>query len=146
MTRINVVNVSLLSDQHLLAEYKELPRIFGYVDKAIKKGLKPKDLNIPKEYVLGPGHVKFFYNKLVYIYARHAQLVWELEYRHFTLQYPQLKQNLDDYSPLWVEDYEPTKQAIQLNSERIMERFQANPKVHKWSARNKNSEYRALFT
>lgn len=29
MTRINVVPVTELTDKHLLAEYRELPRIFG---------------------------------------------------------------------------------------------------------------------
>lgn len=31
MTRINVIPVQLLSDQHLGAEYRELPRVFGAV-------------------------------------------------------------------------------------------------------------------
>ena len=30
MTRINLTLVSELADQHLIAEYRELPRVFGY--------------------------------------------------------------------------------------------------------------------
>jgi deoxyribonuclease V len=35
MTRINLLPPSELADQHLLAEWRELPRIFGLVKKKL---------------------------------------------------------------------------------------------------------------
>lgn len=60
MTRINLVPVSELSDQHLIAEYRELPRIFNLVLNAQYKGKYPLDFKISDTYLLGTGHVTFF--------------------------------------------------------------------------------------
>ena len=38
MTRINLTLVSELADQHLMAEYRELPRVFGAVRKHVQNG------------------------------------------------------------------------------------------------------------
>ena len=38
MTRINLVPPKELTDQHLMREYQELPRIVGLVRKAIHRG------------------------------------------------------------------------------------------------------------
>lgn len=65
MTRINLVVPKELTDQHLKAEIRELPRIFSLVLKS-KKEL----INIPKSYKLGIGHVKFFYNKIKWLHHR----------------------------------------------------------------------------
>ena len=48
MTRINLVPVEELSNQHLMAEYRELPRI----PNAIKSN-RAKIQNIPKNLVWG---------------------------------------------------------------------------------------------
>ncbi|QYC95579.1 endonuclease [Escherichia phage vB_EcoM_TU01] len=37
MTYINLTLVSELADQHLIAEYRELPRVFGIVRKHVAK-------------------------------------------------------------------------------------------------------------
>lgn len=74
MTRINLVTPSLLSRQHLVAEYRELPRAFGLAYRAYWRG----DLSGPTEYVLGPGHVKFFYDKLWWLWKRHYALSHEM--------------------------------------------------------------------
>lgn len=50
MTRINLVPVEELADQHLLAEYRELPRCLN------KPTRSPSDFPV---YVLGKGHVKW---------------------------------------------------------------------------------------
>ncbi|MBP7000765.1 pyrimidine dimer DNA glycosylase/endonuclease V [Amaricoccus sp.] len=41
MTRINVVPPEELSRAHLVAEYRELPRVFGMVRAMIARGLDP---------------------------------------------------------------------------------------------------------
>lgn len=60
MTRINLVPPEELSRQHLVAEYRELPRIFALVRAAQGKGLKPANIKAPAVYVLGRGTKKQF--------------------------------------------------------------------------------------
>ncbi len=71
MTRINTIDPSLLTNEHLIAELRELPRI----PNSIAQGKAKVDLKaIPGNYRLGEGHVKFFYNKLAWLQARHTAL------------------------------------------------------------------------
>ena len=58
MTRINVVPVEVLSDKHLIAEYKEITRPFKKVVNAVEKGKTINDFNIQDKYVLGKGKTK----------------------------------------------------------------------------------------
>ena len=73
MTRINVgIKPAELPDKLLLAELREIKRI----PNMVKSGRAKLD-NIPSEFVLGHGHVKFFYNKLRYLYDRYCFLYHE---------------------------------------------------------------------
>ena len=73
MTRINVgIKPENLTDQHLVAELRELPRIFTAVRKRIAEGKSFDD--IPDTFRLGSGHVKFFYDKIEYLIWRHDLL------------------------------------------------------------------------
>lgn len=60
MTRINLTLVSELADQHLMAEYRELPRIFGAVRERIAKGQGFDDIS--KDFRLGTAK-QFIHNK-----------------------------------------------------------------------------------
>ena len=54
MTRINsAIDPKNLTDQHLIAELRELPRIFTAVNKRIEKGKLFDD--IPEKFTLGTG-------------------------------------------------------------------------------------------
>ncbi len=80
MTRINIVNPSELTDQHLIAEYREI----FMVGSALQRSLKSKNWNmssIPKRYKLNEGHVKFFYDKGEYLSKRYDQLITEMKLR-----------------------------------------------------------------
>lgn len=111
MTRINVVPVQELCNKHLIAEMHELPRVFA---------LARHCPDAPKEYVLGAGHVKFFYDKLHYITMRFYDLVDEMWLRGFKVSYnkPPVVENQELYKP-----YMPTPEAIALNRARIAERI-----------------------
>lgn len=126
MTRINVVPVGCLSDKHLMAEYRELPRIFTAVKKISKHGEKPYDIDIPEKYKLGTGHVKFFYNKIGYLYSRYNEIYQELINRGFNLDYElyytiktDARQTIDDE---WWGDYTPEYEDIYLNMARLAKR------------------------
>ena len=77
MTRINVVHPSELSNAHLMAEYRELPRIFL---RALQGPAK-----IPSSYRLGTGHVLFFVDKCAWLYDRWNLLRIELVARGYNL-------------------------------------------------------------
>ena len=83
MTRINAgIHPSELCNKHLLAEHREIKRI----PNIIKSG-KANLVNIPKEFTLGKGHVKFFYNKLLYLKKRYIEIYNELRHRDFSVTY-----------------------------------------------------------
>jgi len=110
MTRINVVPVAELCDKHLLAEYRELPRVFKLARECNEA---------PAQYTLGTGHVKFFFNKLSFLTERHKSIVKELTTRGFSIRYPEapvsrLRQLYGSYTP--------TKEALAINRARIEER------------------------
>lgn len=117
MTRINVIPVTALCDQHLLAEHRELVRI----PNAIRKGrycLKGQ----PKTYVMGTGHVKFFYDKLLYLRNRYADLHLECVARGFAptwnWDFPLIPVDMT----LW-NDYKPTLEAVKINIDRVQARM-----------------------
>ena len=124
MTRINVVPPQELCDKHLLAEHRELTRIPNNIvnGKAVIRDL-------PSAYTLGTGHVKFFYNKLAYLYKRYLTLTEECKARGFnvTNRWPDIDSTLLWYKPLY-QDYQPTDAALAINRERIQDRMPVNAK------------------
>ena len=82
MTRINVgIPPAELVNQHLIAEHREIKRI----PNCIAKG-KYNMEGIPDKFKLGTGHVKFFYNKLLYLKNRYISLYNECIKRGFNVQ------------------------------------------------------------
>lgn len=87
MTRINAdYDPKRLVDQHLMAEYRELPMVHA----ALRKSLRTRKVNdiikgITKNYTLNKGHVTFFYDKLLFLNNRYERLKIELNNRGFQL-------------------------------------------------------------
>lgn len=119
MTRINAgIPPAELVDKHLLAEHREIKRI----PNTIKKG-RYNMIGKPDEFVLGPGHVKFFYDKLQYLWNRYHALHEECKRRGFNVTY---------YGEAWagvpqelMNDWVPTEEARALIRARIQERLNA---------------------
>lgn len=83
MTRINAgIHPSELCNKHLLAEHREIKRI----PNIIKSGKAVLD-DIPEDFTLGNGHVRFFYNKLLYLKKRYIEIYNELRRRDFNVTY-----------------------------------------------------------
>ena len=125
MTRINLVDPSHLTDKHLMAEYRELPRIFTAVLKLQEQGKTPSDVDIPERYVLGKGHVKFFYNKISWLHHRFNTLVYELNKRNFNLDSELFSSIIDGAFRIgdnWRTGYKPSPEEIYLNMARICKR------------------------
>lgn len=122
MTRINCVPPEELSRQHLLAEWKELPRVFTLAAKAFREGRR---LKAPETYTLGPGHVTFFYRRLGYCRDRFYALRDEMLRRGYRPGFeapPPTDLNDDD----WWQPWQPDDQALAINRQRILERTNAS--------------------
>lgn len=129
MTRINLVSPSQLTDKHLMAEYRELPRIFTSVVKLQDQGKSQWDVEIPSKYVLGKGHMKFFYNKLGWLKERYESLYRELIRREFDLNHQlahDIIQSTKKIDSTWFESYNPTPDEIYLNMARLCKRSNIN--------------------
>lgn len=128
MTRINTVPPMCLSTPHLMAEYRELPRIFTAVIKLIEQDKTPADVDIPDSYRLGTGHVKFFYNKCSWLYNRYSSLVHELQHRGYSLNQIQVSSIMERCTNKisgteWFGDYyEPSPEDMYLNMARLARR------------------------
>ena len=135
MTRINVVPVEELSDQHLIAEYRELPR-------AVKQNFDLTDA--PKKYVLGKGHVKWARKHIHYVLLRYHDIYYEMLYRNFKPNYTfndlLMYATADWYREglLIIDDYyQVTDKDIQLNRQRLIEKYKLKPNFYRWTKRNK---------
>lgn len=118
MTRINCVPVEELTDAHLGAEYRELPRVFGLVRCAQQRGVRPSTLKAPKEYTLGAGHVKFFYGKLRWLHDRHRLIVDECLRRGRVVNFHE-PPDTSDIHEHWFGSWEPRPEDFSANRERI---------------------------
>lgn len=127
MTRINVVPVDTLTNQHALAEYKEITRVFGYVRKAQERGINKfnfhKKYDVHADYTLGTGHVLFFYNRLQFCLDRYHTLQVELTKRGYTLKPVSDSDLLSGIRSEWLGNYAPTENALKINAERISKRL-----------------------
>jgi deoxyribonuclease (pyrimidine dimer) len=126
MTRINCVPVKELTDKHLGAEYRELPRLFGQIQKAIERGEQPNDKRNPTEYKLGTGHTRFFYDKVPWLLNRYTQLVKECGIRGRTVNFPIVPASVWTIPNEWWNDWQPTPEAMEINRQRIQERLNGN--------------------
>ncbi len=117
MTRINCIPVQELTDQHLLAEYREITRISKLARVLTDYGT----------YKLGEGHVKFFYNKGQYLKQRTNELYEECKFRGFNI-----KRKIYRSHPavLLEQDWIPDESAIRLNRERIEDKIRSKPEFY----------------
>ena len=119
MTRINIVEPSELTDQHLIAEYREIFMVAG----SLKRTLVSKDgyqkSKVPVNYKLSTGHVYFFYDKGKYLHNRYNELIREMKGRGFSpsddrpFPFSVFSDNglYNDWTPT-IEDYEVIRQRI----------------------------------
>ena len=119
MTRINCIPVKRLSSKHLVAEYRELPRVFGLVRRAQRRGETPS-IGMADRYTMGKGHVRFFYARLRWLVRRYDELVREMRRRGYQPRYAEPR--TDDIAVTWFGDWSPTPADIETNMVRLRER------------------------
>lgn len=121
MTRINLIPPADLTDQHLMAEYRELPRIFPLARAAIAKGI----VIGPARYTMGEGHIKFFYSRTDFLSARQGEIIQELLKRGYDIQHRTPPAPLDECG---VSRWTPNQQDVEVNLQRLRERLREKPR------------------
>lgn len=127
MTRINLIPVETLSDQHLLAEYREIPRMASFARKTVKK-----QQDIPVTFTLNKGHMTFFLDKAEFLEERHAVVTEECLRRGIKLTDPrpfEMFRNPKFRQKSW----EPKEEEILVSKERIDEKLAMKPAFYRWS-------------
>lgn len=124
--RANVgINPNILTDIHLIAEYRELMIPFG-INK--KKGL-PKV--IPSSFTLNTGHINFFRNKLTYLEKRWFLLRKEMIDRGFEPNFETIPYTKEELSDKMFSDWKPNYKDSILIKDRIIERIKEKPHLYK---------------
>jgi len=135
MTRVNLIPASMLTDQHLRAELREIVRIIPLARRVHKEGRYLK-VKFPIEFCLGTGHVTFFYNRMQFILDRIVELSNECEARKFKgiddSYFKSLCNDVNSLPDFMRKDYTPTLKAKQLSLQRIEERISENPNFYKY--------------
>lgn len=135
MTRINIIDPSLLTDQALFAEYREIKM----VPRALARSLKTQSIGtilgkIPKQFTLNSGHVLFFYTRLKYLDKRYYQLVEELKKRNYRDNqdwepFSNYTENLPD---IFFGDYLPNDNAYAIIKERLIQKIMMKPSWYRY--------------
>jgi len=128
MVRINIIDPKKLADQHLVAEYDEMLMLIHYIKHY------PSLEDIPKEYCLGKGHMKFFKNKVLYLKKRHELLRQEMKNRNF---HPKRILPISDIPQKNQNDWTPNKKDKEVIKERIRQRIKEKPEFYRYYSQHK---------
>ena len=133
MTRINLVDPSELSDQHLVAEYREIFMVGSSLQRSLKSKNWEKTLaNIPKKYTLNKGHVTFFYNKGKYLYKRYELLIEEMKNRGMNPD-SERKFKTEQWPDELLNDWEPEPDDYNVIRARIKEKIEMKPEWYRFT-------------
>lgn len=124
MTRINSnIDVTSLSDEHLLAEHREIKRLPSVLNKAIKSGSIKK---IPGSFRLGSGHVLFFLDKMKFVKTRYEALHNECIRRNFNVT--DFSENFNNIDNAYFNDWKCSNSDNAIVKTRIVERIKNSSK------------------
>lgn len=129
MTRINIgINPEELCDQHLIAEYRELPRMRAF---ALKRLARYHDIGpCPTKFTLGTGHMAFFVPYGHYLETRWKSLCAEMQYRGFHVSFSWI-----DYPFNHHMDTMHIAKGRELLQKRITERLSSMKRKPTWTKR-----------
>lgn len=129
--RCNIIHPTMLTDQHLIAEKRELRMIPPLLEKRVKSG---KDIRagIPARYTLGSGHMLFWLDKMRYLSNRYDSLVEEMRRRGFQAN-PHLTFDLSYATMYGMDgDWTPTQDDYTIILERIKEKIYQKPGFYRF--------------
>ncbi len=132
MVRVNLINPKSLSDQHLVAEYDEILMLISYIKKF------PNTKDIPQEYCLGKGHMKFFKDKVLYLKARHEEIKKEMKKREFKTN---KTISLDGFRKENLTNWKPKKADVEIITKRLSEKLRKKPKFYRYYKEKKKLDF-----
>lgn len=128
MTRINLVDPKLLSDQHLFAEWREMPRIATALQQRLVKGPFTQVLS---DYRLGTGHMVFFYDKMGFLSRRYKKITRELKTRGYTLtEYD--SNPFAGFDKQYTKNYTPSPKEVNISKQRLIEKLKMRPTWYRY--------------
>ena len=141
MTRINIIPPRYLANRHLVAEFTELPRLAPYLQKTLQqKSPAVIKKEIAPHYILGKGHVYFWYDKIPFLQKRYELLAKEMTRRGMAVNKESYDKNQKRFSVLmkhkdiskdFFVGYRPSKQEVKVNAARIATRINEKPASYK---------------
>jgi deoxyribonuclease (pyrimidine dimer) len=150
MTRINLVNVKDLADQHLHAEWREIKMIPPALRRSIIARQKTYNISIlpnsnhsvahtvllrsiPATYTLNTGHVTFFYDKLTWLKFRYEELTQELLSRGYKLSdIREYDVYINDIPLMFHGSFAPNFNEKKINIDRIVQRLNEKPTFYRF--------------
>lgn len=132
MVRINLIHPKYLADQHLIAEYNEILMLLGHVKK---HGHTKKT---PPNYLLGPGHITFFKDKIIYLKNRHNLIKKEMNLRGFVTNKEIL---INAYPKILHNDWKPNKKDKEIIKARLKEKISIKPKYYRYKGEKKGKSF-----
>jgi deoxyribonuclease (pyrimidine dimer) len=126
MTRINSnLDPKKLTDQHLMAEYRELPMVVSSLRRSLRtQSVKAVLKKIPKRFTLNTGHVLFFVDKLIFLKKRYESLILELIDRGYEIDLERTLK-LDDIPIEFFNDWSNDESSLSILYERLILRINA---------------------
>lgn len=125
MTRVNLIPVEELYDQHLIAEYRELLMVPAALKRSLKSPRFNED-NLPKNFTLGKGHVSFFYTRGLFLAKRYSMLIKEMRNRGMNPD-PNRVFPLNDFPKKYQNDWIASQKDINISRCRINLRLSQKP-------------------
>ena len=129
MTRINLVDPKELMDQHLLAEYREIRLLTANLQRSLASSKGVKVSTLPSQFTLNTGHVRFFYNKGLYLHKRYNALKAELIARGFA---PMNNFEREKWPDHLYHDWQPSERDKNIVRERIALRLSQRPNWYRY--------------
>jgi deoxyribonuclease (pyrimidine dimer) len=130
MTRINTLEPHELTDQHLVAEYREI----FMVGSSLQRSLKSPNWDIskiPGKFTLNKGHVSFFYDKGKYLEQRYHALIAEMKKRGMNPD-PSRVFKYEQWPAHLYNDWTATDEDRNIVRERIKERIAEKPNWYRF--------------
>jgi deoxyribonuclease (pyrimidine dimer) len=137
--RINIINPRYLTDQHLVAEYRETKMITYYYVKSSEKTGGIDKSKISERYTLNTGHAYMWYDKFGYIEKRFKAICREMRRRSFRCDYDKL--NYTGIPRSAFGDFVPTEEDIEVNLSRIIDRLYKQPDWYKFEGKKVDNWY-----
>lgn len=135
MTRINIISPSELTDQHLIAEYREIFMVAGSLKRTLISKSGFVESKVPKNFTLNNGHVYFFYNKGKYLYKRYNLIIKEMKSRGFKPDENRIFPKDIFIMNNLFNDWEPNQNDIKIIRKRINDKIAMKPS---WYRKTKN--------